>query len=184
LIWHHNKGADGTLFADVCAAGNGHLIEEDMPLTELLHFDAVMPTVRAQSKKQLLEMVSAHAARLTGLAERVIFDSLLQRERLGSTGIGNGIAIPHGKFEGLDRLVGLFARIEKPIDFEALDGAPVDLAFVLLAPEGAGADHLKGLSRVARILRDPAVTAKLRSSREADVIYALLTQNGEQSKAA
>jgi nitrogen PTS system EIIA component len=155
-----------------------------MPLTELLHFDAVMPAVRAQSKKQLLEMIASHASRLTGLADRVIFDALLQRERLGSTGIGNGIAIPHSKFEGLDRLIGLFARLEKPIDFEALDGAPVDLAFVLLAPEGAGADHLKGLSRVARVLRDSTVTAKLRAAREADVIYALLTQNNEQSKAA
>jgi nitrogen PTS system EIIA component len=155
-----------------------------MPLTELLRSDAVLPAVRAQSKKQLLEVVAGHASRLTGIAERVIFDALLQRERLGSTGIGNGIAIPHSKFEGLGQLTGFFARLEKPIDFEALDGAPVDLVFVLLAPEGAGADHLKGLSRVARILRDPTVTAKLRASREADVIYALLTQSPEQSKAA
>jgi nitrogen PTS system EIIA component len=146
-----------------------------MPIDDLLAPAAVLPAVKSTSKKQLLEALSERAEILTALPARVVFDVLLQRERLGSTGIGNGIAIPHGKFEGLPRLVGLFARLEKPIDFEALDGQPVDLVFTLLAPEGAGADHLKGLSRVARVLRNPAITSKVRTVREADVIHDILT---------
>ncbi len=146
-----------------------------MPIDDLLTPKAVMPSVKATTKKQLLQAVSEHAEPLSGLPARTIFDALLQRERLGSTGIGNGIAIPHGKFEGLDRLIGVFARLDKAIDFNALDGQPVDIVFVLLAPEDAGADHLKGLSRVARVLRNPAVTAKIRTLREADVIFDILT---------
>ena len=103
---------------------------------------------------------------------------LAQRERLGSTGIGNGIAIPHGKLPKLERLFGVFARLDRPIDFEALDGQPVDLLFLLLAPEAAGADHLKALARVARLLRDPEVARKLRESRDAEAIYAVLTSCG------
>jgi nitrogen PTS system EIIA component len=146
-----------------------------MPIDDLLTPKGVMPSVKTATKKQLLEAISEHAEPLSGVPARAIFDALLQRERLGSTGIGNGIAIPHGKFEGLNRLVGVFARLDKAIDFDALDGQPVDLVFVLLAPEGAGADHLKGLSRVARVLRNPAVTAKIRTLREADVIFDILT---------
>ena len=105
-----------------------------------------------------------------------IFDTLLQRERLGSTGIGEGIAIPHGKLAGLARLFGLAARLDKPIDFEALDGQPVDILFLLLAPEGAGADHLKALARVARALREPGMLDRIRRTRDADALYAVLTQ--------
>ncbi|MES1155796.1 MAG: PTS sugar transporter subunit IIA, partial [Pseudorhodoplanes sp.] len=105
---------------------------------------------------------------------RTVFETLLQREKLGSTGIGHGIAIPHGKLSKLERLFGLFARLDRPIDFESLDGQPVDLIFLLLAPEGAGADHLKALARVARLLRDPDTASKLRDSRDADAIYAVL----------
>ena len=117
---------------------------------------------------------AARAAGLTGQSERDILEILQQRERLGSTGIGNGIAIPHGKLPKLERLFGLFARLDRPIDFEALDGQPVDLIFLLLAPEGAGADHLKALARVARLLRDPEVARKLRNSHDADALYAVL----------
>ena len=99
---------------------------------------------------------------------------LLQREKLGSTAVGNGIAIPHGKLAHLDHLFGLFARLDRPIDFESLDGQPVDLIFLLLAPVSAGADHLKALARVARLLRDPEIATKLRESRDADAIYAVL----------
>ena len=155
-----------------------------MPLTDILSVDGVIPLLRAPTKKLLLEAIAEKAGQVTGLPDRTVFDLLLQRERLGSTGIGSGIAIPHSKFEGLDKLVGLFIRLEKPIDFDALDGAPVDLVFVLLAPEGAGADHLKGLAKVARVLRDPLVTAKVRASKDASVIHALLTQQLETSKAA
>lgn len=138
---------------------------------------AVLTGLRASGKKHALHELASHAARLTGLDERGIFETLLQRERLGSTGIGDGLAIPHGKLRGLDRLVGLVARLDRPIDFEALDGQPVDILFVLLAPEGAGADHLKALARVARVLREPGALDRIRASRDADALYAVLTQH-------
>ncbi len=123
----------------------------------------MVPSLRARSKKQVLQDLAAHAARrLPMLEERAVFETLLQRERLGSTGIGEGVAIPHGKLPGLDRLHGLFARFDRPIDFEALDGEPVDIAFLLLAPEGAGADHLKALAQVARVLREPGMLGSIR----------------------
>ena len=147
-----------------------------MPLSDLLTLTAVLPSLRAGSKKHAIQEIAARAAGLSGLPEREVFETLLQRERLGSTGIGSGIAIPHGKMPGLGGLFGLFARLDRPIDFEALDGEPVDLLFLLLAPEGAGADHLKALARVARLLRDPAVTRKLRATSDAATLHALLTQ--------
>ena len=147
-----------------------------MPLLDFLAPAAVLATLRAGGKKQALQELSAMAARLTGLDERSIYDVLLQRERLGSTGIGDGVAIPHGKLPKLDRLFGLVARLEKPIDFEALDGQPVDLMFLLLAPEAAGADHLKALARIARVLREPGMVDRVRATRDADALYALLTE--------
>ena len=143
----------------------------------------MIPALKANSKKQLLQELASKAADITGLTEREIFDVILQRERLGSTGVGNGIAIPHGKLTTLTRIVGVFARLDQPIDFEALDDQPVDLVFLLLAPEGAGADHLKALSRIARVLRDPDTVAKLRASDQASAIYTFLTQT-EASNAA
>jgi nitrogen PTS system EIIA component len=145
-----------------------------MPLNDLVAPDAVLPALKVNSKKQALQELAAKAAELTGQSERGIFEILLQREKLGSTGVGNGIAIPHGKLPKLSKLFGLFARLDRPIDFEALDGQPVDLVFLLLAPEGAGADHLKALARVARLLREPEVVQKLRQSRDADALYAVL----------
>jgi PTS system nitrogen regulatory IIA component len=146
-----------------------------MPLSDLLAAKAIFPSLKANSKKQAIQELSAKAAELTGRDAREIFETLLQRERLGSTGVGNGVAIPHGKMPKLDKLVGLFARMAKPIDFEALDGEPVDLIFLLLAPEAAGADHLKALARIARLLRDDKVAKKLRAARDTDAIYAMLT---------
>lgn len=146
-----------------------------MALLDFLSPDAVVPALRANSKKQVLQELSAQAAKLTGLDERTVFEALLQRERLGSTGIGEGLAIPHGKLPNLDRLFGLVARLEKPIDFEALDGQPVDVLFLLLAPEGAGADHLKALARVARVLREPGILERIRATRDADALYAVMT---------
>lgn len=154
-----------------------------MDLSDLITAKAILPALKVNSKKQVIQELAAKAAEITGLPERDIFDTLLQRERLGSTGVGHGIAIPHGKPVALDRLVGVFARLERPIDFDALDDQPVDLVFLLLAPEGAGADHLKALARIARQLRDPGIATKLRASHEADAIYALLTQ-GLASNAA
>ena len=145
-----------------------------MEIEDLITPARVMPRLKATSKKHVLQELAKRAAELTGLHERAVFDVLLERERLGTTGVGNGIAIPHGKLGKLSRLVGLFARLDRPIDFDALDGQPVDLIFVLLAPEGAGADHLKALARVARLLRDPEVVNKLRESRDAQAIYAVL----------
>ena len=145
-----------------------------MDLGDLLSPDAIAPAVKANSKKQLLQELAAKAAAVTGLPEREIFDTLLHRERLGSTGVGRGIAIPHGKLGALKRLTGLFARLDRPVDFDAIDEQPIDLVFVLLAPEGAGADHLKALARIARALRDPSLTAKLRASDDAAALYAVL----------
>jgi PTS system nitrogen regulatory IIA component len=148
-----------------------------MPLSDLVAPNAVIPALRVNGKKQMLQEVAAKAADLSGQNERGIFEILLQREKLGSTGVGNGIAIPHGKLPKLDRLFGLFARLDRPIDFEALDGQPVDLVFLLLAPEGAGADHLRALARVARLLREPDIARKLRESRDAEALYAVLAMS-------
>jgi PTS system nitrogen regulatory IIA component len=153
-----------------------------MILSDLLTSpDAVLAPLRANGKKQVLQDVAESAARLTGLGAREIFETLLQRERLGSTGIGDGIAIPHGRSVDLQRLQALFVRLEKPIDFEALDGQPVDILFVLLAPETAGADHLKALARVARVLRDKPTLERIRKAHDADAIYAILTQHAAQA---
>ena len=147
-----------------------------MPLTEILVPQAVLPQLKVSSKKQLLRELADQAGLVFKLDAPLIFEALLQRERLGSTGIGKGIAIPHGKFGDLPKLCGLFARLEKPIDFEALDHEPVDLVFLLLAPENAGTDHLKALAKIARILRDPSTVQALRHSRDQDALYALLTR--------
>ncbi len=147
-----------------------------MDLSDLLPVEAVLPNLRASSKKQALQEMAARAATITARTDREIFDTLLQREKLGSTGVGHGVAIPHGKLPGLEKLVGVFARLDKPVDFDALDDEPVDLMFLLLAPENAGADHLKALARIARVLREPAVAGKLRAANDAAAIYALLTQ--------
>lgn len=146
-----------------------------MDLSDLVDVPAIMPALKANSKKQLLQLLSEKAAALTGLPEREIFETVLQREKLGSTGVGSGIAIPHGKLAGVKRITGVFARLETPVDFEALDDQPVDLVFLLLAPEGAGADHLKALSRIARVLRDADTVAKVRGTQDAAAIHALLS---------
>jgi PTS system nitrogen regulatory IIA component len=148
-----------------------------MDLVDLLTPDGVVANSRASSKKQILQDLARKAAELTGADERAIFDVVLERERLGSTGVGNGIAIPHGKLAGLKRLSGVFARLEKPVDFEAIDEQPVDLVFLLLAPEGAGADHLKALAKVSRLLRDKRMCDKLRGSDKAEAIYALIAEH-------
>lgn len=148
-----------------------------MDLSDLIEVSAVMPALKANSKKQLLQLLAEKAAVATGLPERAIFDTILQRERLGSTGVGNGIAIPHGKLPGILRITGVFARLEQPVEFEALDDQPVDLVFLLLAPEGAGADHLKALSRIARVLREGETVRKIRGTKDAAAIYTFLSQS-------
>ncbi len=148
-----------------------------MDIADLIVPSAVIPNLHATSKKQALQELAKKAAELTGLHERTIFDVLHERERLGTTGVGNGIAIPHGKLAGLERLCGLFARFEKPINFASVDEQPVDLIFLLLAPESAGADHLKALARVSRLLRDKGVCDKLRGTESAEGLFSLLTES-------
>jgi PTS system nitrogen regulatory IIA component len=154
-----------------------------MDIVDLLTPDRVFPHLRSTCKKQALQDLAKKAAEVTGVEERIIFDTLLERERLGTTGVGEGIAIPHGRLPQIDRVHGVFARLDEPIDFESIDDQPVDLIFLLLAPEDAGADHLKALARVSRLLRDPTTCKKLRGSDSRDALYALLTDS-TASKAA
>lgn len=148
-----------------------------MDISDLILPESVIANLRVTSKKQALQELAKKAAELTGQPERALFEVLMERERLGTTGVGHGIGIPHGKLPELDRLYGLFARLDTPIDFDSIDEQPVDLIFVLLAPETAGADHLKALARVSRLFRDRAVCDKLRGTDSAEAIYALLTQS-------
>jgi PTS system nitrogen regulatory IIA component len=145
-----------------------------MEISDLITPRSVIAQLRVSNKRQLLQELARRAAALTEMPERAIYDVLTERERLGTTGIGMGIAIPHGKLAGLDRLYGVFARLERAIPFEAIDDQPVDLVFLLLAPEGAGADHLKALARVSRLLRDRPTCDKLRGTDNGDALYALL----------
>jgi PTS system nitrogen regulatory IIA component len=146
-----------------------------MDLGDLLAPEGVISSLKAKSKKQALQELAQRAAEISGIEQREIFDTLLQRERLGSTGVGGGIAIPHSKLPGLKKICGLFARLDKPIDFESLDDQPVDIVFLLLAPEGAGADHLKALARIARVMREPDMARKLRETSDSLALYTMLT---------
>jgi PTS system nitrogen regulatory IIA component len=146
-----------------------------MEIADLITPLSVVAQLRAANKKGALQELAKRAAAMTGLLERTICDVLVERERLGSTGIGMGVGIPHGKLAGLTKLYGVFARLERPIPFEAIDDRPVDLIFLLLAPEDAGADHLKALALVSRLLRDRAACEKLRGTDNADALFALLT---------
>jgi PTS system nitrogen regulatory IIA component len=146
-----------------------------MDIGDLITPGGVIANLRVANKKQALQELARRAAPVVGRDDHTIYETLLERERLGTTGIGMGTAVPHGRLAGLSRLYGLFARLEKPIDFEAIDDRPVDLIFLLLTPEGSGADHLKALARVSRLLRDRAMCEKLRGTDNADALYALLT---------
>jgi PTS system nitrogen regulatory IIA component len=147
-----------------------------MPFVDILTPEAVIPALKASSKKHALQEISGFAADLLGMQDKSVFDLVMQRERVGTTGVGHGVAIPHGKIAGLDQIHGVFARLDKPLDFDAVDGNPVDLIFLLLAPEDAGADHLKALARVARALHDPELLEKVRACHNGDCIYTLLTE--------
>jgi PTS system nitrogen regulatory IIA component len=156
-----------------------------MEIAELLSPDAVVARLKAVSKKQVLQELAHKAAAITGLPERRIYETLSEREKLGSTGMGQGIAIPHGRVAGIEKMTGVFAQLDHPVDFDAMDDQPVDLVFLLLAPEGAGADHLKALARVSRVLRNQAICEKLRTADQPAALYALLTEpSGANSQAA
>jgi len=152
-------------------------------IADLISADRVLVGLRAASKRQLLQDLAEDAAAACGLDASVVLDALIQREKLGTTAVGDGIAIPHAKVPGLPKLVGFFARLARPVDFDALDDKPVDLIFLLLAPEGGSAEHLKALARIARILRDPAMCARLRQAPTADRAYAVLTGQPESHAA-
>ncbi|HXF53126.1 MAG TPA: PTS sugar transporter subunit IIA [Hyphomicrobiaceae bacterium] len=146
-----------------------------MDLRDLLTPEAIIPSLKVKHKKQALQELSQRAAELTGLNAREIYDTLQQRERLGSTGLGRGIAIPHVKLRALSRIVCIFAKLDEAIEFESIDNEPVDLIFLLLAPEHASGDHLKALARISRLLRDPQALDRLRASKERAALYAALT---------
>jgi PTS system nitrogen regulatory IIA component len=148
-----------------------------MELAEILNAESIIPHLRASSKKQALEELSHRASEMTGISERAIFDVLVERERLGTTGVGNGIAIPHGKLGDVKSLCGMFARLDTPIDFDSIDDKPVDLIFVLLAPESAGAEHLKALAWVSRMLRDKSVCDRLRRTDDRSEILEVIQES-------
>ena len=154
-----------------------------MQLSDLIAPDAVLPDVRGRSKKQFLQTLAGEAARIASLDARTVFETLQTRERLGSTGIGNGVAIPHGKMTGTDDITVTVFRLERAIEFDAMDDEPADLFFVLLAPEGSGADHLKALARIARVMREPHMLDDLRAAADARAIRRLLTEQRQANAA-
>lgn len=148
-----------------------------MDLTDLIEPGDIFLSLKADCKKQVLKDISELAAKKTEGDGQQIFQTLLEREKLGSTGVGNGIAIPHGKIDGLKNITGILAILEKPIDFEALDDQPVDVIFLLLTPEVSGAEHLKALAKIARILREKEILTKLREANDRAFIYELISKN-------
>lgn len=143
-------------------------------LQEILTIDRVEAGLTVANRKALFQQLGIAAGRKTGLSAKAIVAALTDREKTGSTGFGGGVAIPHAKVEGLDRVFGYFARLTAPVDFLSVDGLPVDLVFLILSPPDAGAEHLKALAAVSRILRDRNVVAKLRGARSRDALFALL----------
>lgn len=155
-----------------------------MDLADILAEDSVLTCTGVTDKRQLFEVLAKKAAERTGISVSEIVDALEAREDLGSTGLGNGIAIPHGKLKGIGGVIAVFARLDEPIEFDAVDDQPVDLVMLLLAPVGAGADHLKALSRVARLLRTESVVDELRTSNDIARMRDVLTVPAESDCAA
>lgn len=148
-----------------------------MKLSEIMSGNSIFMGLKSNSKRQLLQDMANKAAEITGINERTIFDTVLERENLGSTGFGEGTALPHGRFAELDKVYGFFAKLNSPVDFEAIDGKPVDLVFMLLSPEGNGADHLTALAQASRILKDESTRTKIRRISSAQEIYAILNNH-------
>lgn len=146
-----------------------------MKISDFIDVRTVLPQLKSATKKQLLQDVSQHLAGFVAIDQRIIFETFFTREKLGSTGLGQGIAIPHGRIPGLKQVVGLFAKLATPIAYDSVDGAPVDLVFALLSPEHAGADHLTALAKVSRVLRQPSSLSRLRATNTAEGLYAVLT---------
>jgi len=154
-----------------------------MLLSDFLDFDAIKPALPGGNKRALLQQLAQIAAQRTGLDGGVILSSIAERERIGSTGFGHGVAIPHGKLLGLNRIYGLFVRLAEPVDFKAIDGEPVDLVFLLLSPPDAGADHLKALASISRVTRHAATLQKMRGARSRDALAAVLMGADERDAA-
>ncbi|MBO4520443.1 MAG: PTS IIA-like nitrogen regulatory protein PtsN [Alphaproteobacteria bacterium] len=148
-----------------------------MLISDLLTPETIIADLKATSKKQALQEIASYAAKQLKLEDRAVLDVLLERERLGSTGVGRGVAIPHGKMLGLSKLYLLFARLSTPIPFDSTDGWPVDLMFLLLTPENAGGDHLTALAKVSRLLRDEKMCMLLRGSENAEAIYSAILEH-------
>lgn len=149
-----------------------------MGLEELLSADGVIPNLKARCKRDVLTALAERAAELIETPAETIRETLQEREQLGSTGVGKGVAIPHGKIDGLSRVVGFLARLDTPVDFDAVDDQPVDLVFLLLAPTNASAAHLKALARVSRLLRDEDVRQALRGAKTAEALFAIAVDSG------
>jgi len=154
-----------------------------MNLGDLLDLRAISPRVGGSSKRQVLSVVADIAARSFGLSAGDVLDALLEREAAGSTGVGNGVAVPHARLQGLDRMRGVFVRLEQPVPFEAVDDQPVDLVFALFAPKAASSEHLRALARVSRLLRKAEFREQLRQAKTADAIHVLLAQEAQPSAA-
>ena len=154
-----------------------------MEIADLVARSVVLPALKVSSKKQLFQEIAARASDAYGLDARDVIAGLMAREQLGSTAMGDGVAIPHARMPALSSIVGLFARLDRPVEFDAADGMGVDLVFVLLAPEESGASHLRALARVSRLLRSGEIREKLRTTTKADALYALITEP-EASRAA
>lgn len=145
-----------------------------MNIADIISKNAVLDNVQVSSKRELIQVLSQRIASFSGLDERAVFDAVWERENLGSTGYGDGVAFPHARIEGLDKVCGIFARLEEPVDFDSLDGKAVDLVFMLVSPENSGADHLTALAALSRILKTEGSCEKLRKARSVDEIYAVL----------
>ncbi len=145
-----------------------------MNIADIISKEAVLNNVQASSKRELVQILSNKIANLSGVDERVVFDAVWERENLGSTGYGDGVAFPHARIEGLKKVSALFARLDEPVDFDSLDGKPVDLVFLLISPENSGADHLTALATLSRVLKTEGSCASLRKARSVDELYATL----------
>ncbi|GHF15931.1 PTS IIA-like nitrogen-regulatory protein PtsN [Kordiimonas sediminis] len=147
-----------------------------MGIEDLLTPGTVLGSFRASSKKQTLMALAEHISAAHSLDSRIVFDALQAREKIGSTGVGHGVAIPHARIPNLEKIVGLFAHLKTPVEFESVDDQPVDLVFMLLAPEEAGAEHLKALAKVSRLLRDETMCDKIRRTTDSSALYAMIAQ--------
>ena len=148
-----------------------------MRIASILPPTAVLASIGARDKKQVLKMLAAKASELTGLSEREIFSTLLEREQIGCTGMGSGVCVPHGRFEKLNHLQAVFATVAKPVEFGAADGRPVDLVFLLLSPINANVEHVKALATISRLLRDKTLCEALRKATDAKILHQLLTSD-------